>query len=91
MSEVLLPHTPAERMAVTFARVLRGAGLRVPMGSVLAFVAALGKVGIDNRDSVFWAGMATMVRRPEDIELYHHSFAVFWLAVAGNNEVLISD
>lgn len=84
MNDVLVPHTPAERMAVTFARVLRGAGLRVPMGSVLAFVAALGKVGIDERGSVYWAGMATMVRRPEDIELYDRSFAVFWLALGGN-------
>ncbi len=76
----MVPHTPAERMAVTFARVLRGAGLRVPMGSVLAFVDALGKVGIDDRDNVYWAGRATLVRRPEDFDLYDRSFAVFWLA-----------
>lgn len=76
-------HTPTERVAVTFARVLRGAGLRVPLGSVLAFVDALGHVGIDQRDAVYWAGRATLVRRPEDIELYDRSFAVFWLAAAG--------
>lgn len=75
-------HTPTERVAVTFARVLRGAGLRVPLGSVLAFVDALGQVGIDQRDAVYWAGRATLVRRPEDIELYDRSFAVFWLAAA---------
>lgn len=78
-----MPHTPAERIAVTFARVLRGAGLRVPMGSVLAFVDALGMVGVDERNAVYWAGRATLVRRPEDIELYDRSFAVFWLAAAG--------
>lgn len=83
MSDVLVPHTPAERMAVTFARVLRGAGLRVPMGSVLTFVDALGRVGVDEREQVYWAGRATLVRRPEDIELYDRSFAVFWLAAAG--------
>ena len=83
MSDVLIPHTPAERMAVTFARVLRGAGLRVPMGSVLTFVDALGHVGVDERDQVYWAGRATLVRRPEDVELYNRSFAVFWLAAAG--------
>jgi len=78
-----VPHTPAERMAVTFARVLRGAGLRVPMGSVLAFVDALGQVGLDQRDNVYWAGRATLVRRPEDFDLYDRSFSVFWLAAAG--------
>ena len=82
MSDVLVPHTPAERMAVTFARVLRGAGLRVPMGSVLTFVDALGQVGVDNRESVYWAGRATLVRRPEDIDLFDRSFAIFWMAAA---------
>lgn len=70
-------------MAVTFGRVLRGAGLRVPLGSVLAFVDALGKVGIQDRDSVYWAGMATLVRKPEDFDLYDRSFAVFWLSAGG--------
>jgi hypothetical protein len=70
--------TPAERMAVTFARVLRGAGLRAPMGSVIAFVDALGKVGIQQRSSVYWAGRATLVRNPEDISVYDQAFEVFW-------------
>lgn len=80
MSEPLVAHTPAERVAVTFARVLRGAGLRVPLGSVLTFVDSLGQVGIEQRDAVYWAGRATLVRRPEDIDLYDRSFDVFWLA-----------
>jgi len=84
MTDVYVPRTTAERMAVTFARVLRGAGLRVPLGSVLAFVDALGQVGVDQRDTVYWAGRATLLRRPEDIELYDRSFAVFWLAAAGD-------
>jgi len=65
-------------MAVAFARLLRGAGLKVPLGSVLTFVDALGRVGIDGRDTVYWAGRATLVRNPEDIPLYDRSFAVFW-------------
>ena len=43
MSPTLHAQTPTERMAVAFARVLRGAGLRIPMGSVLTFVDALGR------------------------------------------------
>ncbi|MFZ4719538.1 MAG: vWA domain-containing protein [Ilumatobacteraceae bacterium] len=79
-------HTPAERMAVAFARVLRGAGLRVPMGSVIIFVDALGRLRLDQRDDVYWAGRATLVRNPEDVPLYDRSFAVFWLAVTGGQE-----
>jgi uncharacterized protein with von Willebrand factor type A (vWA) domain len=70
--------TPAERMAVTFARVLRGATLLVPIGSVLMFVEALGRVGISERDNVYWAARSTLVHRPEDVALFNRAFAVFW-------------
>lgn len=78
MSGTLLGATPAERMAVTFARVLRGASLRVPIGNVLMFVEALGKVGIDERHSVYWAARATLIHQPEDLPLFDRAFAVFW-------------
>lgn len=80
-------HTPAERMAVAFARVLRGAGLRVPLGSVLTFVDALGRLRIDDRDQVYWSGRATLVRNPEDIVLYDRSFEVFWQARTAGPDV----
>lgn len=70
-----------ERMAVAFGRILRGAGLQVPMGSVLAFVDALGLVGVDQRSSVYWAGRATLVRNPEDIAIYDRTFDAFWHSV----------
>ena len=57
----------AEQLAVAFARVLRGAGLSVPVGYVLTFAEALGAVGLDDRDAVYWAGRTTLVRRPEDL------------------------
>ena len=46
--------TTAEQMAVAFARILRGAGLKVPTGSVLTFVDALGVVGMEERNPVYW-------------------------------------
>jgi uncharacterized protein with von Willebrand factor type A (vWA) domain len=67
-----------DAVAVSFARVLRAAGLSVPIGSVLAFAEALGTVGLGRRDDVYWAGRATLVRRPEDTPLYDRAFAVFW-------------
>jgi uncharacterized protein with von Willebrand factor type A (vWA) domain len=65
-------------LGVAFARLLRAAGLHVPVGSVLMFTDALGEVGITRRDAVFWAGRSTLVRRPEDHGVYDHAFAVFW-------------
>jgi uncharacterized protein len=73
-----LPVSDASRLGVAFARLLRAAGLTVPVGSVLMFVDALGEVGMASRDTVYWAGRATLVHRPEDRPLYDKAFAVFW-------------
>lgn len=67
-----------EEMAVSFARVLRGVGLQVPLDSVLTFVYALDVVSLESRSDVFWAGRSTLVRRPEDHQLFDRAFAVFW-------------
>lgn len=67
-----------ERLAVAFARVLRAGGIVVPVGSTLLFADALTRVGLRRRESVYWAGRATLLRRPEDIGLYDRAFAVFW-------------
>src|SRR5436305_14165062 len=69
---------PAD-IAVAFASLLRGGGLVVPLGSVLTFTEALGAVGLNDRDGVYWAGRATLVRKPEDIPTYDQVFAAFWL------------
>lgn len=68
-----------ERMAVGFARLLRGSGLKAPTGSVLSFVEAIGHLDMTDRDHVYWAGRATLVRQPEDIPLYDRAFDAFWL------------
>jgi uncharacterized protein with von Willebrand factor type A (vWA) domain len=65
-------------MAVSFARVLRGAGISVPIDSVITFVQALDVVSMTKRDDVYWAGRATLVHRPEDQQLFDRAFAVFW-------------
>lgn len=71
-------HSPAEILAVTFCRVLRTAGITMPIGNVILYVEALGELGLTNRDDVYWAGRSTLLRRPEDIELFDRAFAVFW-------------
>ncbi len=70
--------TPAERIAVSFARVLRGASILVPIGNVLMFVEALGRVGMADRSSVYWAARSTLVHRPEDFPVFDRAFDVFW-------------
>lgn len=66
------------RLGVAFARVLRAAGLALPLSCTVSFADALAAVGVDRRDPVYWAGRATLIRRPEDIDLYDRAFAVFW-------------
>lgn len=68
----------ATRIAVAFARILRGAGVAVPARSVLAFVEALSVVGLADRQLVRWAGRSTLVYRPEDVAVYERAFAAFW-------------
>lgn len=74
-------------MAVAFGRVLRGAGLRVPLDSVVTFVQCLDAVGITDRHRVYWAAHTAMVRRPEDREAFNIAFAVFWDRVSAGEEL----
>jgi uncharacterized protein len=67
-----------ERLAVSFARLLRKLEIQTPLDSVLTFVNSLEAVGITNRDSVYWAARATLIRRPEDIPEFNKAFKVFW-------------
>jgi len=72
---------PADEVAVAFVRRLRGAGLDVPVGSALLFVEALGVVGLDRPDDVYWAGRATLVHGPDEISAYDTAFRSFWLGL----------
>lgn len=81
----------ASEIAVAFTRVLRGAGLTVPTSSTIAFGEALGCTGLVERDTVYWAGMATLVRRPEDHELYDRAFRVFFDHRVPSGELVVEE
>jgi len=81
---------PAD-IAVAFSQVLRGLGLRVPASSTHTYADALGAVGLEVRDGVYWAGRATLVRRPEDIEPYDRAFAVFFEGRSGGADQVAPD
>lgn len=72
------PLNDAGRLAVAFTRVLRGAGLDVPISATIGFTEALAAIGLDERDGAYWAGRATLVQRPEHFDVYDRAFAVFW-------------
>lgn len=81
----------AGEIAVAFSRVLRGAGLAVPTSSTIAFGEALGVAGLDDRETTYWAGRSTLVRRPEDHELYDRAFRVFWEHAPASGDDLVED
>lgn len=76
--DVILAPDHGERLAVGFCRVLRRAGIRLPLSATISFVEALGLVGAEDREAVYWAGRATLIHRPEDIALYDRVFSVYW-------------
>jgi len=69
--------SPAD-IAVTFTQILRGLGLSVPTSCTHTFAAALCETGLEDRDTTYWTGRTTLVRRMEDIALYDRAFAVFF-------------
>ena len=66
---------------VGFLAALRDAGLRVPVGSSVAFVDALGLLE-PGLESIYWAGRATLTGGPVDIAVYDEVFSNWWLGIA---------
>jgi len=71
---VLARPSEPDRVVVAFVRALRAADLEVPVGATVAFAEALGVVDATRRDDVYWAGRATLLRRPEDAAVYDRVF-----------------
>jgi uncharacterized protein len=67
-----------EAVAVLFVEALRRAAIPVPVGSTLTFLRALSEVDASSRDAVYWTGRATLLTRPEDIEVFDAVFAAYW-------------
>lgn len=70
--------TGVDRMAVAFVSILRAAGVAAPVGSTVAFAEALVATGVSQRSPVYWAGRATLIRKPEDIAVFDRVFSAFW-------------
>lgn len=75
------PAGGAARIVAAFTAALRAAGLGVTTGSAVLYASALSLVGLADPDRVYWAGRATLIRRPEDVAAYDRVFASFWADV----------
>jgi uncharacterized protein with von Willebrand factor type A (vWA) domain len=87
--------TPAE-IAVDFARTLRRAGLPVPITAEEDLLRALVTLGVEDPRAVFDAGLATLVKRREDGELYRRVFHAYFFGIedaaeAAHEELLALD
>jgi len=90
VSQPDLVASPAE-IAVAFTQILRGLGLSVPTSCTHTFAAALCETGLGDRDTTYWAGRSTLVRRMEDIALYDRAFAVFFEGRRSNGDDAIDE
>lgn len=61
-----------------FGVALREVGLRVTTDAVGTFVEAVAAVGVAEASGVYWAGRATLIRRPEDVALFDRVFAGYF-------------
>jgi len=73
--EVPVVAPPGLLPVAAFVSRLRSAGVVVPVGSTVTFAEALAVCDATVRDEVYWAGRATLLRRPEDRAVYDRVFA----------------
>lgn len=63
---------------VVFGRELRDHGLPVGTGRILTFCRAVAVLGLADRDSLYWAGRATMVSHPDRLGTYDEVFDAWY-------------
>jgi len=61
-----------------FARALRRAGLPVGPGRVLTAIQAVAAAGFSHRTDFYWTLHACFVNRPEERQVFHQTFRLFW-------------
>ncbi len=74
---------------VRFGRELRARGLPVGTGRILTFAEAVAALGLTDRESLYWAGRASMVARMEDIEAYDLAFDEWYRSMGGTEDLQI--
>ncbi|HEX5945858.1 MAG TPA: VWA domain-containing protein [Acidimicrobiales bacterium] len=88
-----MPETPVvedepslDETAVDLVTAVRAAGVPVPTGATVTYARALTAAG-STPAGAYWAGRATLVRRPEDIAAYDRAFGEVFGGVDGTEAV----
>lgn len=68
----------AEEILLAFAAAVRAAGVKVTADRARSFVDAVGRLALDRRTDVFWAGRATLCAAPEDLPTYQRTFEAWF-------------
>lgn len=68
------PEAEALERLVGFGRDLRRRGLNVGTGRIVMFCRAAGSLGALDREDLYWAGRASLISRPEDVEAFDAAF-----------------
>lgn len=63
---------------VHFVRALRKARLKVGTSQVKSAISAVAAAGFTQREDFYYALRATLVSRPEHLEVFHQVFQMFW-------------
>ncbi len=71
-----------ERFVVRLAEELEIREVPVSPRSLIAFTEALSLIAGSGRSGIYWAGRATLLNRPDDIEAYDRAFLVWWDAAS---------
>ncbi|HXF71661.1 MAG TPA: VWA domain-containing protein [Actinomycetota bacterium] len=74
---------------VSFGRELRRLGLPVGTGRILTFCRAAAALAPLDRASLYWAGRASLISRPEDVEVYDRAFERWFAGTAFAEEGLV--
>ena len=74
---------------VAFGRDLRERGLPVGTGRILTFARAVAAIGLTDRESLYWAGRATMIGRREDFAAYDEAFADWYAGLITQGELRV--
>jgi uncharacterized protein with von Willebrand factor type A (vWA) domain len=77
-------------LLIAFGRNLRERGLPVGTGRILTFVRAVGALGLVDRDSLYWAGRASMIARRDDIGAYDEAFEAWYRSLGSTDDLRVT-
>ncbi len=72
------PEAEALERLIGFGRDLRRRGLNIGTGRIVTFCRAAAALGALDREGLYWAGRASLISRPEDVEAFDAAFGAWF-------------